>query len=70
MAGRLKKIVEIVKARAFFKNVAIVTLNLKLQEAGFDVNVEDFTSGTADSPEIEKILIEQPKKLSVLILSI
>ena len=56
MAGRLKKIVDFVRANAFFKNLALVTLNLKLKEAGFDVKVEDFTSDTPDDAEIERVL--------------
>lgn len=53
MAGRLKQIVDYVKAKAFFKNMAVAQLNMIV---GF--NVEDFTEETPDDPELEQKLLE------------
>ena len=58
MAGRLKKIVDHVKARSFFKNLAISMLNMKL-----NTDVERFSDNTPDDPELEKKLIEAAKEV-------
>jgi hypothetical protein len=58
MAGRLKNIVDYVKSRVHFKNLAVACLNLK---AG--MNVDDFREKTPDNPELEQKLIQGAKEI-------
>lgn len=58
MAGKLKAIVDVVKARSVFKNLAVAMLSYKL---GLDV--DSFTDEAADDPELEQKLIQEAKKI-------
>lgn len=58
MAGKLKAIVDVVKARSVFKNLAVAMLSYKL---GLDV--DSFTDETDDDNELEQKLIEEAKKI-------
>lgn len=60
MAGRMKKIVDYVKTKVYFKNLAVARFNIMLEA---EVNVDDFTEDTPDDPELEKKLIEAAKKI-------
>lgn len=58
MAGRLKAIVDVVKARSVFKNLAVAMLSFKLGQ-----DVEDFSEDTPDDGDFEARLIEEAKKI-------
>ncbi len=58
MAGRLKQIVDQVKARAILKNLAASTLSMKL-----GTNVDNFTETTPDDHQIEQKLLVIAKEL-------
>lgn len=58
MAGRLKHIVDYVKSRVHFKNLAVACLKLKT-----GVNVDDFKENTPDNPELEQRLIQAAKEI-------
>ena len=58
MAGRLKAIVDVVKARSVFKNLAVAMLSFKLGQ-----DVESFTENTEDDAALEAKLIEEAKKI-------
>ncbi|MFH1397746.1 MAG: hypothetical protein ABIH27_04265 [Candidatus Omnitrophota bacterium] len=58
MAGRLKQIVDQVKARVMLKNLAASTLSMKL-----GTNVENFTETTPDDTQIEQKLLAIAKGL-------
>lgn len=58
MAGRLKAIVDVVKARSVFKNLAVALLSFKIGQ-----DVDSFTDATSDDPELESKLIEEAKKI-------
>jgi hypothetical protein len=60
MAGRMKKVVDYVKTKVYFKNLAVARFNMML---GAGANVEDFTEDTPDDPELERKLIEAAKKI-------
>lgn len=58
MAGRLKQIVDQVKARVILKNLAMSTLNTAV-----GTDVENFSETTPDNPEIEQKLLEMAKQI-------
>ncbi|MBU0504014.1 MAG: hypothetical protein ABH882_02510 [Candidatus Omnitrophota bacterium] len=58
MAGRLKQIVDQVKAKVILKNLATSTLSMKL-----GTNVDNFTETTPDDPQIEQKLLAIAKEL-------
>lgn len=58
MAGRLKAIVDVVKAKSVFKNLAVAMLSYKLGQ-----DVDSFTENTPDDSELETKLIEEAKKI-------
>lgn len=58
MAGKLKAIVDVVKARSVFKNLAVALLSFKLGQ-----DVDAFTEDMPDDPELESKLIEEAKKI-------
>ena len=58
MPGRLKAIVDIVKAKSVFKNLAVALLSFKVGQ-----DVDAFTDSTPDDPELEAKLVEEAKKI-------
>jgi AmiR/NasT family two-component response regulator len=58
MAGKLKAIVDVVKARSVFKNLAVAMLSFKLGQ-----DVESFSEDTPDDAQLETKLIEEAKKI-------
>ena len=58
MAGRLKAIVDVVKARSVFKSLAVAMLSFKLGQ-----DVDGFTDVTPDDADLETKLIEEAKKI-------
>lgn len=58
MAGKLKAIVDVVKARSVFKNLAVAMLSFKLGQ-----DVESFSEDTPDDAQLESKLIEEAKKI-------
>ncbi len=58
MAGRLKAIVDIVKAKSVFKNLAVALLSFKVGQ-----DVDAFTDSTPDDLELELQLVEEAKKI-------
>lgn len=58
MAGRLKAIVDIVKAKSVFKNLAVALLSFKIGQ-----DVDAFTDSTPDDAELELQLVEEAKKI-------
>lgn len=64
MAGRLKRIVDYVKAKSYLKNLAVVQLNMRLLvDTKHAVNVEDFKEATPDDPDLERKLIQAAKEV-------
>jgi len=58
MSGKLKAIVDVVKARSVFKNLAVALLSYKIGQ-----DVDSFTDLTPDDPDLEAKLIEEAKKI-------
>ncbi|MDP1852647.1 MAG: hypothetical protein Q8L26_00340 [Candidatus Omnitrophota bacterium] len=58
MAGKLKAIVDVVKARSVFKNLAVAMLSFKLGQ-----DVESFSEDTPDDVQLETKLVEEAKKI-------
>ncbi|RME77871.1 MAG: hypothetical protein D6785_12345 [Planctomycetota bacterium] len=61
MAGRLKKLVDFVKANSTFTNLTLARISLKV---GMDIN--EITASTPDDPELEKKLIQAIKEVMKL----
>ncbi|MEK6715684.1 MAG: hypothetical protein AABY43_06550 [Candidatus Omnitrophota bacterium] len=58
MSGRLKAIVDVVKARSVFKNLSVAMLSFKLGQ-----DVDSFSDVTPDDADLETKLIEEAKKI-------
>lgn len=58
MAGRLKRIVDYVRSKAYLKNLTVSRINMRM-----DMDVNSFTEDTPDDPQLEARLIEAAKEI-------